>query len=421
MYRRRQNRSVQMNNEQQQQQNKVEEKPQVQAQTIQEYHEPVIKATVSHVPPKKLVESGRWCQMINTLRNIDYFSKTGVKSISFGDMVDTILSEHYLNLNKGVYAYEFKKTQDNKYEPDETKIVESSATEATILPSQMYTQTKNYERKTFVAGDVIFGKSENITVAFLITRVYDGSGKQTTSVLDLNPPVGADTIVENDDEYGVRLSTFSDVEGNVYAFAWDVKLSDLIAAKYKPGDSVDEVQDLVSKENGEYVKLIPTNQSKDAENAKPSNRTATLSKSAQYPDAKYFPISVQGDEEKQNQFNLSTGVIVDGWLIYMYDTNEVGVEKADPSKFVGDVIKTGPISITTISSSTIQLGETFRYPFSIENSFEHKGNSLQFASEPLNSQHYQANFNDTQGIRSLTLNESNIYTLTCFTKAPVDA
>ena len=419
MYRRRQNRSVQMNNEQQQQ-NKVEDKPQVQAQTIQEYHEPIIKATVSHVPPKKQVVSGRWCQMINTLRNIDYFSKTGVKSISFGDMVDTILSEHYLNLNKGVYAYEFKE-QDDKYVPDTSKIVASGATEQSILPSQMYTQTKNYVRKTFIAGDVIFGKSENITVAFLITRVYDGSGKKTTSVLDLNPPVGADTIIENDDEYGVRLSTFSDVEGNVYAFAWDVKLKDLIAAKYTPGDSSVEVQDLVSKENGEYVKLVPTNKSKDAENEKPANRTATLSTSAQYPDAKYFPIIAEGQEE-QNQFNLSTGVIVDGWLIYMYDTNEnLGVESADPTYFVGDVIKTGPISITTISSSTIQLGETFRYPFSVENDFEHKGNSLQFASEPLNSQHYQANFNDTQGIRTLTLNESSIYTLTCFTKKPAEA
>lgn len=428
MYRRRQNRSVQMNNEQQQQQqNKVEDKPQVEAQTIQEYHEPVIKATVSHVPPKKLVDTPiNYCPMVNTLRAIDYFGKTGVKSVSFEDMVDVLFSEGYLNVSKDTYDHYFvaDSTMPSGYKPKEGDAISQNW-------NGLYTTTSNYDRDTFVAGDIIFGRSQNITVAFLISKVYKGSSTNgTSSVLDYNPPVGGDKKIEQKED-SIRLSTFSDVEGNVYSFALDVQLNDLLNGKYTLNGV--EKTNLVSVDiqTQKPVILVPTNQSKDAENTSaPQGRTATqIATSAEYPLADLFPEEKTG--EISNRYNLTTGVNVEGWLIYMYYTgSETGESesKLDPSKIVSDVIKTGPITISTIGAELLELGGVFKYPFKGPSTspqeivkFEHTGNNTRFASEPLNSQQYQANFGEIQSINELDFIESNIHTLKCFTVAPTNA
>ena len=124
------------------------------------------------------------------------------------------------------------------------------------------------------------------------------------------------------------------------------------------------------------------------------------------------------------QFNLKSGVVVDGWLIYMRNENNIAagtaITKDIYAKVVGDIIKSGPIAITTLANKTIDLGGVIKIPYytAETNKVHYSGNSTRFASVPLNSEQYQEMYGDTEGSSDVTITEAAIYS---FKKNVTDA
>ena len=357
----------------------------------EEKKEPVIKAVVSST---RGATCQTYCPMINVLRPLDYIQRKKDNYVTFERMIDIILSEGYLNADFDHYT--------------------EGVTGLTPTPSwsDIYQETTTYRRSTFVAGDVIFTRDNNKTIALLISTVYsEGAKSDVTSKLKYAPPVGGEII---DDFKKEMLSSFSDCKGNVYMFKAGVKLEDLINHK----DSITNIaSDLISKNADEsYRKLEPTNMSifkgiNPKATSDPQVFTTPVENNGYDPkDTDQYPVV----DNNLNQFNLSSGVTVDGWLIYMYDTATTG----DNATIVGDVIKTGPIVITTIGKKSLSVDNTMTFPLitsaETQGNFTYTGNVTKFASEPLNSQQYQVNFGDTSAVETLTVFESKIYTFKKF-------
>ena len=400
MYRRRQNKTIQQ----------PEEK-----KVIKE--EPQIKAIVT---PKQGGSNGipYSCPMINVLRDINYFKDPNPETIdeshpklcnpvAFQEMVNILLSQGYLNMKISEYW----------------KSGESWGAS--------YTDTTDYKRSTFLPGDVIYTKSDYLTVALLIDKVYStfyGNGDKNNKVdstLPINPPGSEiETVLDT-----LVLSTFTATNGSVFSFAKGVQFKDLTNAK--------DGKNLVSKynnENGTYRQLIPTNISEfkgySGQGDIPQyslNKKDGNGLPDEYPkNESSWPIELEDSETTiKDHYNLSSGVFVEGWLIYMRkDATESS--KSDYSSnaenyITADVIKSGPILITKVGE-TLCLDSVFKIPFVKEpttqgeqrtkKSFNYSGNVTKFASEPLNSDHYQLNYGDTVGSNTIQIDTSRIYSLT---------
>ena len=364
----------------------------------EEKNEPVIKAVVAAPRGDQITT---YCPMINTLRPIKYIERgagdEGV-SVPFDTMIDIVLADGYL---RGDFDH-YKEGVDG-----------------TISSwRDIYTDSTGYKRSTFVAGDVIFTRDGKKTIAFLINTVYKGGvGSSKTSELAVDSPVSEN----KDDQMETYLSSFSDCKGNVFMFEQGVKFLELVNHKNTKNDVV---RDLVSKwtsgsNKDEYRKLEPTNMSVyDKANPNMNNEpTFTEPKRGETkyidPTENYYP---EEPKTSATSFQLTSGVTVDGWLIYMYST----AETVTPASIVGDIIRTGPIVITTVGSETLSLGGIFTFPWiatgATSGKFTYTGNATRFASEPLNSQHYQLNFGNTVADENLDVTESQIHTFKKFTK-----
>lgn len=360
--------------------------------------EPVIKAVVK--PQRKDNFDQYSAPMVNILRNEKYFGEIGdTHYVPFGKLVDTVLSKGFLNVNQSPYYID---TISNDWH-------------------ESYEDTTNYNRNTFMCGDIIYTHDDKRSIAFLITKVYSGTGEtQDNSIeseLDMDPPVGPK---EEDPDDGRYLSSFVNCEGTVYMFKEGTKFENIkeFASKYTSGDN-----------NGQYRKLYASNLSKyDGRNSSVDSVFTSVRKGdgededekpQNYPQERDLPTAPE--QEKENQFNLTKGVVVEGWLIYM-KSNKEGSEQT-PDNIIGDIIRTGPITISLVGSY-LSLSGVLKFPFLKKTvdqdtseiiitpgTFYYNGNSTDFASEPLNSEHYQNNYNDTKGSRMLTVDESSIYSL----------
>ena len=361
----------------------------------EEKNEPVIKAVVAAPRGDQLKT---YCPMVNLLRPIKYIEQTDGKGIDFETMINIVLSEGYLKANFDHYKPSGSSAEDW---------------------SGIYNKTTGYKRKTFVAGDVIFSKSANRTIAFLISTVRKGGeNSDITSSIFYDPPVG-DEVKESEED--VFLSSFSDCKGNVYMFAEDVQLKDLVEHIDK---ATNNEKDLVSKwkegvNKDKHRKLEPTNMSeyngKDTANF--TSRGAGAETNGKDPDETDYPTV----ESSATSFNLSNGVTVDGWFIYMYSTAAgTSEDPIAPSNIVGDIVRSGPIVITTVGSETLSLGGIFTFPWiatsATSGKFTYTGNATRFASEPLNSQQYQLNFGNTVANEETDVIESDIYTFAKFSQ-----
>ena len=352
---------------------------------VEKKQEPVIKAVVK--PQRKEVIT-EYCPMVNILRANKYFETqdTNHYYVPFDKMIDIALSEGYLRVNQTRYYM-----TDNDWHLS-------------------YEKTTNWERETFICGDVIYTHNDNTSFAFLITKVYKSSADKgaITSELDMDPPVGP----KEDDELNHILSSFVACTGTVYMF--------------KEGTTLGNIIDYTSRDtskNNDLRRLYPTNVSQYK--GRNENTNFTIGKKGEdampekYPTKEYLPKELEESSSLKNQFNLSTGVVVEGWLIYMKSSvnsvNQEGLVQ-EPKNITGDIIRTGPIVISTISKESLNLGSTYTLPFIVESSNEdfsmtYNGDSTKFASEPLNSEHYQGIYGDAQGLKNYIVPEVEIYSL----------
>ena len=385
MYRRRNQKQVQ------QQEQPVEKKEQPKKE------EPVIKYAVPARGGEAITDFG-YAPMLNTLRNLNYFNITG-KPLSFGYLINVVLSNGYLN---GDFS-EYKKGSWTN-------------TSATDLPAgtnnwlDLYTKTTNYSRSTFCAGDVIFFKTASMSFAYLIDKVYKGDENSSAdSVLKYTYPVQLDGNRKDVD--GEFLSSFTTCSGTVYMFN--------ATATFK------DVKSFASTLYGAYRCIEPTNVSAfskhETSDGRTTNSTERKTDSNKYqPSQTSFPKAATTGLE--SQFNLTSGVIVEGWLIYMSSSVDItgdtpsGGASGNLANVVGDIIKTGPVAITTLANKTIDLGGVIKIPYKETSATDVKvhysGNATRFASEPLNSEQYQAMYGDSEGMNELTATEVEIYSFT---------
>ena len=386
-----------------------QEKPQEQPKQKQE--EPVIKAAIAAQRKGTLYE--KYCPMVNVLRPINYIEDKDEShhSVPFDVMVDVLLSKGYLNGNF--------KTYKAKYAGNEPSADAESW-------SEIYTKTTNYERSILSPGDIIYSNDGIKTIAFLVNTVYKSGAEYKK--LDINPPIGAGDDEPVDDGLGVVLSTLSDCNGTVYPFANGVTLRQLVEYPSEQGKIC-----LVSKTktDDKLRKLVPTNMSKpNGTNPDATGDTPSFTAKIGGPedgendqDKIYTPENYAeiDSETPQNQFNLTSGCNVDGWLIYMYST-KTEAEAGDNyiATIVGDVVRTGSIMVASLENSSISLGGVLTFPYIAaagqQADFTYAGNCQGFASEPKNSEQYQINYGDTSATETLSAKESSIYTFTCFTK-----
>lgn len=352
--------------------------------------EPVIKAVVK---PQRNTTYTEACPMVNILRDIKYFGEqdaTGSEHyyVPFNTMVDIALSQGYLNVRDTTYY------KDGEW-------------------NGAYEDTTNWKRNTLMSGDIIYTHDDHTSFAFLISKVYkDSSASDASSELDMNPPV--DQAKDNSEEQQY-LSSFVTCNGTVYMFKKDAKFVD--------------IKNYVSQytNNEEYRKLVPSNVSEyvaaNSDNSFSSCKTADNVKPDGYPKNMDDLPTQLGNGDSADQFNfLSGGVVVEGWLIYMKSTvnSETAGAVQDTKNIIGDIIRTGPTIISVISKKTLSIGSTYNMPFILAGSYDastspkmsYNGNSTKFASEPLNSEHYQQNYGDTQSLKQIAVKETTIHSLT---------
>lgn len=363
--------------------------------------EPEIKKVI--VPRAAAQDYGN-VPMVNILRKINYFSDSSeTHAVPFEKMIDIAFSSGYLNVD------------DKEWYKESTvnwgTLNTSSASE---VPNGAYTDTTNYSRTTFMSGDVIFTKDAKKSFAFVITKVYsnylgeDNSNNDVSSVLDYHPPVGGEV---DDDIDSLVLSSFVACNGNVYMFKKNATFGNIKTFVSTTGTE------------GDYVFLAPTNKSEPAGVTSDPNRTAPSNdnKPANYPAEADVP-TAPTTTESENKFNLTNGVVVEGWFIYMRSTEEGSAQA--PSNITGDIIRSGPIVIAKVGSS-LSLGGSLRIPYvastSSTYSLYYDGNDTKFACEPLNSEQYQVNYGDVTGSRNFTITESKIYSLANVMKYAVEA
>jgi hypothetical protein len=382
MYRRRQlNKTV----ESKPKEVKEEVKEQVKEQVKEE---PKIKAIIV---PKTAIGTISGCPMLNTLRSIDYFSSKNTDPVEFKDMVDILFSEKYLNVI----------SKDNYWKPDNKTW------------SQSYSDTTSYVRNTFLPGDVIYMKGDNLTVALIITKVYsrwDGIGGDSTVKYELDYQAPGDDAKDSLDEK--VLSTFTACDGTVFAFTKNTTFY-----------NIKEYASEITPESGNYRMLVPTNLSKHVETTPeiPDGENWTNKKAI--PDYKVkdgdLPVAPTG--QQANKYNITTGITVEGWMVYMrMPQSEEPRTTVSDSDILGDVVKTGPIIIATVGEN-LTLASSYIIPFvpspipeDDNNAYNlsYSGNDTKFVSEPLNSDQYQINYGDTMGSNKLELKAARIYSLT---------
>ena len=356
--------------------------------------EPEIKKVI--VPREAAKDYGN-VPMVNILRKINYFNGSSeTHAVPFEKMIDIAFSKGYLNVDDKEW---YKETNVNWGTIDTSSEEEST--------NGAYTDTTNYSRSIFMSGDVIFTKDANKSFAFVITKVYsnylgeDNSSNDVSSVLDYHPPVGEETV---DDIDSLVLSSFVACNGNVYMFKKNATFGDIKTFVSTTGTE------------GDYVFLAPTNKSEPAGVTSDPNRTVPSSadKPANYPGSDDVPTAPTTGSE--NKFNLTNGVVVEGWFIYMRSSEEGSAQA--PSNITGDIIRSGPIVIAKVGSS-LSLGGSLRIPYvasssessSSTYSLYYDGNDTKFACEPLNSEQYQVNYGDVTGSRNFTITDSKIYSL----------
>ena len=332
--------------------------------------------------------------MLNVLRPINYFGENTGYYVPFNTMVDIVFSEGYLNVKDTTYYKE-----SSKYW------------------KEAFTDTTNYERSTFMPGDLIYTHNGNISYAFLINAVYASfDNNQPKSYLDYNPPVGGNP--EEDPESKYLLQSFNACNGYVYMFKHGTTLENIknYISVYKTGT-----------EQGKYRKLIPSNLSEPTNNEEPADYTFNRRSNKKadeetqpdgYPQASDLPKVPSTTTTKQ--FNLQEGVCVEGWLIYMTSTAnpEDTTQEQKPINIRGDIIKSGKIIITKVGEF-LSLGGICRFPYidsssttTTKGNFYYNGENTRVAAEPLNSEHFQQNYGDEQGERSIQVDDSKIYSLT---------
>ena len=405
MYRRRNQKQVQP-------EQKVEEKK------VEKKEEPVIKYVVQ--PRGDLPSIGK-APMINTLRNINYFNLTATPdkySVPAQWILETLLSKGYLNANYDYY---------NK---------DPSGTAYTGISSwkDLYKNTTNFKRSTFAPGDLIMFETNNtvdgnsvntnLSVGFLISNVYKAQASEFApeSQLDYSPPIKLEDRSEGDTKFNVLMSSLT-LYLNMYVTPLQsVKLGDVREyCSYSQQPQNDD---------GDYEKLRklePTNMSVyDKRN--PLYPASYQSVEPREADPAYMPPAntstvftrpVTPDSGSEGQFNLLSGSIVDGWLIYMYTTSnaltaDAAITKDGVATITGDVIKTEKVSITTIGNKILSIGNVFQIPYdAVSNTYniKYSGNATKFASEPLNSEQYQLKYGDTVGERIITAKTMGIWSL----------
>lgn len=378
MYRRRNNNIPSKINEEK----KVENK--------ENQNEPVIKAI--YKPRQDAPDYGN-SPMLNVLRPTIYFEESSedIHYVTFNKMVDILFSEGYLNV---------KKTEWYK---DNTK-----------QWSEAFTNTTNYERSTFIPGDIIFTHNEHMSFALLITAIYSSFDDKSPSLyLDYNPPVGGN-IIENSEDT-MLLQSFNTCNGTVYMFKHNTKFEDIkpYVSTFKTGT-----------EAGKYRKLVPSNLSEATNNEEPSDYTFNRKSNKKddndvKPDG--YPVKTELPTittTTPKQFNLKNGIPVEGWLIYFKSTknSEGTTDEQGPSNIIGDVIASGKIIITKVGEY-LSLNGICRIPHIDSTSttpsgtFYYNGNNIRVVAEPLNSEHYQQNYGDNESETPITVKSSGIYSL----------
>lgn len=342
---------------------------------VEKKEEPVIKAVVK---PQRKATYDENCPMVNILRAVKYFNEENNEHfyVPFNTMIDIALSKGYLNVDETEYY------KDGDW-------------------SESYENTTHWTRDTFMCGDVIYTHDDHTSFAFLITKVFIGpaADKSISSGLIMDPPVRPK---ENNVEDEQILSSFVACTGTVYMFKDSVKFKDIKEHASTIG------------EGGSYRKLYPTNVS--AFSGRNEDPSFTSGKTAEqkpdyYPKKEDLPIK---EGATPNQFNLTSGVVVEGWLIYMKSTANSTNAEQNTTNIIGDIIRTGPIVISVLSKTTLNLGSTYSLPFYMEDGTKQmtfNGDSTKFASEPLNSEHYQQNYSDSQNFKRITVSETSIYSL----------
>lgn len=399
MYRRRNFRTLQTHEEK-----PVQVKKEVINKKEDKKEEPVIKAVTCPREEIKSTEVGK-APILNVLRNIEYFKQTSDHSVPFDIAIDILLSEGYLDANFERYN---KKTLQS---------TEPITTEANEWHS-LYKNTTNYERKQFVAGDIIFTKDAYKTFAFIITDVYtkgDEASGERSSYLDYKNPLG-----ERKTNPETRImQTCTDCCGRCYMF--------------KKGITLENITQFLSIDTttGKLRYLEPSNASVyDSTATIPPNWTSGRKvipkqvKGSRFdstfngePDSKILPTE-ETDAAKQNQFNLNGIITVQGWLIYLKSTEEIqpnSTVEAVKDSIIGDVVRTDVIEIGVKGNTILSIDSVFEipYPDTSEDAtswpLSYRGNCTAFASEPLNSDGYQSNYGDTQGRNTYQVSESAIY------------
>lgn len=364
-------------------------------------NEPVIRAVVSNNrgDPTKIETL---CPMLNTLRGINYLraNNTNMYPIDFSWMVDIALSSGYLKFDFDVYSHVLKLDDDGKTVIGKTN--DMIVTGATTW-SQIYTDTTTYNRpKGVIAGDVIYGKSEKIMFAFLVTKTYvQTKPDDTISEAVYDPPVDAVDEPSADPEY---MSSCVGCTGNVWPF--------------KAGVTFEDIEDYISKDaSGAYRVLAATNVSKFDHVNSAVGPSGWTSRGDDEPEA-WCQKMPQKDKWPTQPAStpevLSNSYITAyGWFIYMYCTE--GTTAAD--KVVGDIIRTGPLPVAT-GDDFVSIGNciTFKIDLATKSNSKliFKGGSNSIVTEPLNSEHYQNNFGDSQGEVTIELEDCGIETLSVF-------
>ena len=246
--------------------------------------------------------------MLNTLRDINYLDLKAGYSVPKKFVVDTLLSSGYLNADFSFY---------NTKTSDQTTYATDDGDWDTL-----YDVTTSYTRSVFAPGDLIMfetdrtGSNEgNLTVGFLIDTVYKAGSNGTFEVdskLNYAPPKKLEGEGEETNNFDVVISSVTATNGVVYMFKANAKLEDIKAHLSYSGDNFQDYDHL--------RKLEPTNMSQSAgvNSAYYDPSTNPYGSKPVSPNHKgendqFIPSVSPTVSTATEQFNLSSGAVVDGW------------------------------------------------------------------------------------------------------------
>lgn len=405
-----------------QKQAQAQPQPEVVDKKEEKKEEPVIKYVVK-ARGDALPDLGK-APMLNTLRTLDYF-KSGITTYAVSEkiLLDTILSPGYLSADFNEYRL------DNGTGSSQLPYADEGSNDWNSL----YIETTTYNRTTFAPGDLIIFETKDgeavesvyhgMTFGFLIDKVYKADstngGFEEESRLRYTPPSPlGNPDTPTTDNMDTPVSSLSDCKGIVYMFNANTTLRSI--AKYL---SYSVAQEEGSEVYDQLRKLEPTNMSipngvdstyNNSTTGDWGNVPSRKDEFSYIPPDGSRPKEVTGDDA--THFNLTSGALVDGWLIYLTASDDLSastadVTKANVAKITGDVVKTERVAITTIGNQILNLGNVFQIPYTLTNGVKYSGNNTKFASEPLNSEQYQVKYGDTVGERNLDIKMRGIFSL----------